>query len=54
MTILENLWYGNIHPVEQFLERNKGYKTLLRIVVKDQERLRDTLSPEQVELLEKY
>lgn len=27
MTILENLWYGNIHPVEEFLEGNKEYKT---------------------------
>lgn len=54
MTLLENLWYGNIHPVEQFLEGNKEFKNLLRIVIKDQERLRDTLSPEQAELLEKY
>jgi len=54
MTILENLWYGNIHPVEEFLEGNKEYKNLLRIAVKDQERLSASLSPEQAELLEKY
>lgn len=54
MTILENLWYGNIHPFEQFLERNKEYKNLLRIAAKDQERLGASLTPEQAELFEKY
>ena len=54
MTILENLWYGNIHPFEQFLERNKECKNLLRIAAKDQERLGASLTPEQAELLEKY
>ena len=54
MTILENLWYGNIHPVEEFLEKNKEYKNLLRIAAKDQERLSVSLSPEQAELFEKY
>ena len=54
MTILENLWYGNIHPVEEFLEGNKEYKNLLRIAVKDQERLSASLSPEQAVLFEKY
>ncbi len=54
MTILENLWYGNVHPVEEFLEVNKEYKNLLRIAAKDQERLGASLSPEQAELFEKY
>ena len=54
MTILEKLWYGNGHPVEEFLEGNKGYKNLLRIAAKDQERLSVSLSPEQAELFEKY
>ena len=54
MTILENLWYGNIHPVEEFLEGNKEYKNLLRIAAKELERLRASLSPEQAELFEKY
>jgi len=54
MKLLENMWYGNVHPVEEFLERNKEYKNLLRIAAKDQERLNDALSPEQAELFEKY
>lgn len=54
MTLLENLWYGNVHPVEEFLEWNKEYKKLLRIAVKDQERCSASLSPEQAELFEKF
>jgi len=54
MTLLENLWYGNVHPVEEFLEGNKEYKNLLRIAAMDQEKLSASLSPEQAELFEKY
>ena len=54
MTLLENLWYGNVHPVEEFLEGNKDYKNLLRIAAKDQERLRVSLSRAQAELFEKH
>ena len=54
MTTLENLWYGNIRPVEEFLADNKEYKGLLRIVAKNREKLENSLSPEQAELFEKY
>ena len=54
MTTLENLWYGNLHPVEEFLADNKEYKGLLRIVAKNREKLEATLTPEQAELFEKY
>ena len=49
-----NLWYGNLHPVEEFLADNKEYKGLLRIVAKNREKLEATLNPEQAELFEKY
>ena len=54
MTTLENLWYGNLHPVEEFLANNKEYKGLLRIVAKNREKLENSLSSEQAELFEKY
>ncbi len=54
MTTLENLWYGNIRPVEEFLADNKEYKELLRIVAKNRGKLEVTLSAEQAELFEKY
>ena len=54
MTTLENLWYGNIRPVEQFVVGNAEYKSLLRIVANNHEKLEATLNPEQAELFEKY
>ena len=52
MTILENLWYGNIHPVENYVEDNMEYKSLLRLVSKNRAVLESKLSPKQLELLE--
>ena len=54
MTALEDLWYGNIHPVETYIEGNMEYKNLLRLVSKNREKLENSLSPEQAELFEKY
>ena len=54
MTALEDLWYGNIRPVETYIEGNVEYKNLLRIVAKNREKLEATLNPEQAELFEKY
>ena len=54
MTILEDLWYGNIRPVENFVEGNMDYKGLLRLVSKNREALESELSPKQLELFDKY
>ena len=54
MTALENLWYGNIRPVETYIEGNMEYKNLLRLVSKNREVLENKLNSKQLELLEKY
>lgn len=54
MTILEDLWYGNIRPIETFIDGNMEYKGLLRLVSKNREILENELSPKELELLEKY
>ncbi len=54
MTALEDLWYGNIRPVEKFVEDNVEYKNLLRLVSKNRETLENELTPKQLELFEKY
>ncbi len=54
MTTLENLWYGNIRPVEEFVDGNAEYRSLLRLVGNNREKLAATLSPEQAELFEKF
>ena len=54
MTVLEDLWYGNIRPIETFVDGNMEYKELLRLVSKNREALESELSPKELELLEKY
>ena len=53
MTVLEDLWYGNIRPVENFVDGNTEYKGLLRLVSKNREILESELSPKQLDLFEK-
>ena len=54
MTTLEDLWYGNINPHEQFLEGNEKPKELLPIMEKDRDNLSAELSSSQTEWLQKY
>lgn len=54
MTVLEDLWYGNIRPVESFVDGNMEYKGLLRLASKNREILESELSPKQLDLFEKY
>ncbi len=54
MTVLEDLWYGNIRPVETYIEGNMEYKNQLSLVSKNRETFEGELSQEQLELFEKY
>ena len=55
MTVLENLYNGNIEPTDSdSLKNNVRYKEGLRLVGRLQEELSATLNKEQKELFEKY
>lgn len=54
MTILEDLWYGNINPHETFLIQNRQFKHLLSLMGKSRDKLTDTFANQQKELLENY
>ena len=54
MTALEDLWYGNIRPVETYIECNVEYKNLLRLVSRNRDTLENELNSNQLELFEKY
>ena len=54
MTLLEDLWYGNINPHETILKGNKQFKNLLSLMGRNRDKLNDTLTDQQKELLEKY
>ena len=55
MTVLENLYNGNVEPTDsESLKNNVRYKEGLRLVGRLQEELAETLNEEQKELFEKY
>ena len=51
---IEDLWYGNVHPHEQFLDKSRDFKSLLSVACKNRDNLNDTLTIEQKKLLEEY
>ena len=55
MTVLENLYNGNIEPTDsESLKNNVRYKEGLRLVGRLQDELSATLNREQKDLFEKY
>lgn len=54
MTVLEDLWYGNINPHEVYLNGNCWFKHLLALMGKNRDKLSDMLTDQQKESLAKY
>ena len=54
MTLLEELWYGNVNPHEAILTENRRYKRLLSLIGRNRDELSETLTDKQQETLEKY
>ena len=54
MTPVEELWYGNINPHDEFLYNNRQHKKLLSLVCRNRDELSATLTESQNEILEKY
>lgn len=54
MSILEELWYGNISPWERPFKKDSAYGELLALAVRHQEDLLERLNDEEKEIFEKY
>lgn len=55
MDILEELWYGNVNPMEaSHIEANSEYKEALNLVNSNYDRLQDGLTDKQKQLLMRY
>ena len=52
--ILESFWYGNINPQEQSTEKNRAIKELLVLMGRNRDKLCETMTAEQLEVLKKY
>jgi len=53
-SILEEFFYGNISPEAQSFERDSAYAETLRLVSRNEEKLRAQLNEEEKEILRKY
>ncbi len=54
MSILEDLWFGNISPWERPFKKDSAYTELLALVVRHQEDLCGRLNDKEKEIFEKY
>ena len=54
MSILEELWYGNIDPMEAVGTDGSYYKELMGLMASNREKIAATLSEEMQEVLETY
>jgi len=54
MRILEEFWYGNIEPTDYDADAGKEYKEALKLVARNEEKLRATMTDEQKELFSRY
>ena len=54
MTILEELYYGNICPWERSVKKESREQKAVQLMVSNEEKLRATLTDQQKEMLDKY
>lgn len=54
MKILEELWYGNLEPMEYDAAPGKEYKEAVRLISKNEEKLLATMTDTQKELFSRY
>ncbi len=54
MTILEDLYYGNVRPWERPVKKESKEQNAVQLMVNNEEKLRMTLTEQQKEMLEKY
>ncbi len=53
-SLLEEFWFGNVYPQEQYTNRHPDVKELLRLMDKNRTKLTETLTEAQKEVLQKY
>ena len=54
MSIIEDLWYGNIAPWEREIKRSSDYANVLDRIVQLETELHARLNDEEKEILEKF
>ena len=53
-SLLEEFWYGNVFPHEQYMSHNPDLKELIRLIEKNRLNLAELFTEAQKEALQKY
>ena len=54
MTILEDLWYGNVRPTERSIVRGSKLDNLMRLICQNEDDLMQGLTEKQKESFDKF
>ena len=54
MNILEEFWYGNLEPAEYDASPDPEYRELLQRIIRNEEKLKATMTDSQKELFSRY
>ena len=54
MNILEEFWYGNVDPSEYDTTNDEEYMKLLKLIIRNEEKLQATMTEAQKELFSRY
>lgn len=54
MTILEDLWYGNVRPTERSIQRGGKLDNLMKLLCQNEDDLMSGLSEKQKESFDKF
>ena len=54
VTILEDLWYGNVRPTERSIVRGSKLDNLMKLICQNEDNLMGSLTDKQKESFEKF
>ena len=54
MRILEEFWYGNVNPNEQFFDERSRFAKVMKLLTQNEGKLLERLNIEEKEIFEKY
>lgn len=54
MRILEEFWFGNLHPNEKSFRRQAEFDHILKLLVRNEEKLMESLNESEKETFTKY
>nr|QGT51138.1 hypothetical protein Firmicute1046_2140 [uncultured Firmicutes bacterium] len=54
MRILEEFWYGNLHPNEKLFRRQTEFDHILKLLVRNEDKLMESLNDSEKETFTKY